>query len=56
MTAKQRDLIRENVAESRRLGERADKAADKVVRGLRGATARPRVTSAYRSVGGSRPA
>jgi len=35
MTKEQRDTIEKNLAESRRLGEQADQAADKAIAGLR---------------------
>jgi hypothetical protein len=35
MTDRKRDIIEKNLAESRRLGKEADKAADRAVKGLR---------------------
>lgn len=35
MTDHQRDIIEKNLAESRRLGKEADKAAEKAIAGLR---------------------
>jgi hypothetical protein len=52
VTDKQRDIIDEKLAESRRLGEEAGKAGDKVVDALRRAAySRARPATPYRAVG-----
>jgi hypothetical protein len=52
VTDKQRDMIDQKLAESRRLGEEAGKAGDKVVDALRRAAySRTRPASPYRAVG-----
>jgi hypothetical protein len=52
VTDKQRDTIEQKLAESRRLGQEAEKAGEKVVDNLRRAAySRRRSASSYRAVG-----
>jgi hypothetical protein len=56
MTDRRRDLIKKNLEESRRLGEEADKAAEKAINGLRRAARSGRYRTAMAKPGSSRRA
>jgi hypothetical protein len=49
MTDRQRQIIKKNVADSRRLGEEADKDAEKAINGLRRAARSGRYRGARRA-------